>query len=124
MTPINTARLLLTLSPFAIPSMALGESTVSPEEAINHVGEHAIVCGKVASTRQFAKANGHPLFLHLNRAYPTQVFMAQIPGRNLSNFPYDPESLNGRNICVKGLIKNHKGAAKIVVQDPSQISTQ
>lgn len=124
MTPINTARLLLTLSPFAIPSMAFGEPVVSSEDAIKHVGEHATVCGKVASTKQFAKSAGRALFLHLDRPFPTQVFAAQIPGLKLPDFPYDPKSLNGQNICVKGVIKNQKGTATIVVHDPSQISKQ
>jgi DNA/RNA endonuclease YhcR with UshA esterase domain len=103
--------------------MAFGQSTVSPEDAINHVGEHAMVCGKVAGTMQFVKSPARSLFLYLDRPYPTPVFMALIPGRDLPNF-HDPRSLNGQNICVKGLIKNHKGKAAIVVKEPSQISKQ
>jgi hypothetical protein len=83
-----------------------------------------MVCGTVASTKQFAKSAGRALFLHLDRAFPTQVFAAQIPGRKLSDFPYDPKSLNGQNICVKGMIRNPRGTATIVVQNPSQISKQ
>lgn len=111
---------------FPVCLLALGFSArafsqVSPEEAINHVGEQATVCGTVASTNYATGSNGQPTFLNLNRPYPRHVFTALIWGDDRPKFPYTPESLNGKDICVQGVIESYKGTAEIVVEDPSQI---
>lgn len=99
-------------------------SSLSPAEAIDHVGERASVCGTVASANYATGSNGQPTFLNLDRPYPTHVFTALIWGEDRSKFPYPPESLEGESICVQGLIESYKGTAEIVVDDPSQIIIQ
>ena len=111
MTPINPARLLVihVPSPFLHgiwPIHCLSRRRHQPRRRACHG------LRKVAGTMQFVKSPARSLFLYLDRPYPTPVFMALIPGRDLPNF-HDPRSLNGQNICVKGLIKNHKGRAAI-----------
>ena len=53
---------------------ALGR--LSPEDAANHIGETATVCGAVASAKYEANAQSQPTLLDLGKAYPSAVFTA------------------------------------------------
>ena len=116
---------------FAIPFLAalvfVGPSraadSISPADAIQHVGEHTRVCGTVASAKFAASSRRQPTFLNLDEPYPHQVFTALVWGSDRSAFPYAPESLKGRRICVSGTIQLYKGKPEIVVSTPSQIET-
>jgi hypothetical protein len=94
---------------------------ISPDDAINHVGEMATVCGRVASAKYATSTRGQPTFLNLDKPYPNQVFTAVIWGSNRAAFPYAPESLGDRRICVTGTIKIYRGKAEIMVSGPNQI---
>jgi len=39
-------------------------------------------------------------------------------------FKYDLKELEGKNICVTGLIKEYKGKPEVIVSDPTQIKTE
>lgn len=95
---------------------------IEPEEAAAHVGEHARVCGIVASAKFARDSRGQPTFLNLGKAYPDQVFTALVWGSDRPAFPYPPESLEGRGICVTGVISEYKGKPQIIVSGPAQIS--
>ena len=92
-------------------------------DAIHHIGEDAVVCGRVASAK-YISTGRRPTFLNLDQPYPNQVFTALIwePTRALFSFP--PETLAGKSICVSGRISEYKGKAEIVVEKPSQITWQ
>ena len=95
--------------------------SLSPAEAIRHVGATATVCGPVASARYATHAKGQPTFLNLGKPFPDQEFTALIWGRQRAAFPYALESLAGQTICVHGVISTYQGKAQIIVSDPSQI---
>jgi hypothetical protein len=97
------------------------QARLTPEEAITRVGESATVCGVVASARYAAKSKGDPTFLNLGKPYPQHVFTAIIWGRWRSRFSYQPETLEGRNVCITGTIAAKKGIAEIEVSHPQQI---
>jgi hypothetical protein len=97
------------------------QERLTPEEAITRVGESAIVCGVVASARYAAKSKGAPTFLNLGKPYPQHVFTAIIWGRQRPRFSYQPETLQGRSICITGTIAARKGIAQIEVNNPVQI---
>lgn len=105
-------------------SAAHSLSGVSPEDAIHHVGERATVCGTVVSVKYSTRSSGQPTFLNLDYAYPRQVFTALVWGRGRLKFPYPPESTEGKNICIHGLIKDYKATAESIVKDPFQVSVQ
>jgi hypothetical protein len=107
----------------SVPS-ALGDSPkVSPADAINHIGEVATVCGRVASAKYAADANRQPTFLNLDKPYPDHIFTAVIWGSDRAAFVYAPESLADRQICVTGTIQLYRGKAEIKVSKPTQIQT-
>lgn len=99
------------------------EIEISAEEAGQHIGSPAKVCGQVASTNHLPDVKGQPAFLNFGRLYPDQVFTAVIFGENRSRFQSAPEILyRERAICVSGTIRRHEGQAQIVVSRPSQIT--
>lgn len=97
---------------------------ISPDEAIDHVGEYATVCGTVASSSRYSiKSKGSPTFLNIDEPYPNQVFTALIWGDDRDKFESSPEEyFDGKDICVEGLISTYRRKAQIVVSEPSQIT--
>jgi micrococcal nuclease len=65
----------------------------SPEEAAEHVGETATVCGLVASAHFSARSPEQPTFLNLGKRYPDQLFTIVIFGRDRAKFGTPEKSL-------------------------------
>jgi DNA/RNA endonuclease YhcR with UshA esterase domain len=113
--------LLLTLLLILTTAPGWAQERLTPEEALTRVGESATVCGVVASARYAAKSKGSPTFLNLGKPYPQHVFTAIIWGSQRPHFSYQPETLQGRSVCITGSIAVHKGIAQIEVSNPQQI---
>ena len=95
---------------------------ITPAQAAAHIGETATVCGKVYSTKLLS--NG-PIFLNMGAEYPDNPFAAVIMFDKRSSFSYKPEEyLQGKNICVTGMVKNYKGKPEIVVEKEGQVKMQ
>lgn len=120
---VVTAIVLLASGLMTGPVRADGGS-ITAAEAASHVGESTKVCGRVASAKFATETRRQPTFLNLDRAYPNQIFTALIWGADRAAFPYAPESLQGKRICVKGLIELYKGKPEIIVTFSSQIELQ
>jgi len=95
--------------------------TLAPEQAGDHIGEHATVCGVVADAAYRADVNGAPTFLNFGGAHPRQVFTALIWGEHRARFTSPPETHVGESICVTGRVSAHRGKPQIVVDSPAQI---
>jgi hypothetical protein len=115
---------LLLLAAWVAPRALSDSATILPAEAINHVGQMAIVCGRVASAKFAANTNGKPTFLNLDKPFPNHIFTAVIWGKDRPAFSYAPESLADRRICVSGTIEAYNGRAEIKVSGPGQIQTR
>lgn len=95
---------------------------LAPEEADEHVGERARVCGEVAATNYARQVNGQPTFLNLGRPYPDQIFDVVIWGRYRANFSRPPElRYRETRICVAGQVSEHEEVPRIEVRVPEQI---
>ncbi len=108
-----------------IPLLASGQEkkTITPEEASNCLRQSMTVCGKVVDTDYLARAKGQPTFLNLNRPYPNHIFAIVIFGSERDRFEKPPENFyDGKDVCVSGLIVEHKGKPQMVVKNPSQIT--
>jgi len=105
------------------PSATADAEKVSPADAINHAGQVATICGRVVSAKYATSANRQPTFLNLDKPYPNHVFTVVIWGSDRAAFPYAPELLADRQICVTGTIQVYRGKAEIIVSGPSQIQT-
>lgn len=110
-------------------SPEVGEETSIPtgaiswQEASQHIGELATVCGTVVDTNYASSSNGAPTFLDLGAAYPNESRVSVVIwGENRSAFPEAPEALYaGQTICVTGVIYVYNDVCNIEVASPSQV---
>ncbi|HUL70133.1 MAG TPA: S1/P1 nuclease [Gemmatimonadales bacterium] len=107
-------------APAAQPSAASAPGTYPDREAAAHVGEVATVVGTVVAVH---RSNSGNIYLNFGANYPNQTFSAAILN------PRDPkllnlDSLTGKRVSVKGLIKLYKGKAEIVVESAGQIEVR
>lgn len=97
---------------------------LTAEEAKNHIGENATVCGKVVSTHFADRSRGQPTFLNLDEPYPKAIFTIVIWGSDRPKFG-DPEAkYKDKNVCVTGKITSYRGEPEIAAYSPSQIEIQ
>jgi len=124
-TTVTALLLALSLAVGQVVQVARSDSpTISPVAAIEHVGEIVTVCGVVASAKFAETTRGQPTFLNLDKPYPNQVFTAVIWGSDRGNFPYAPESLASKKVCVSGQVQLYRGKPEIIVSAPSQVQVQ
>jgi hypothetical protein len=116
---LGTALLsFLLFVPFGINAQSPQVKKLTAEEAKDHIGEQATVCGKVASTRYATTSRGKPTFLNLDKPYPSPVFTVLIWGENREKFGNPEEKYRDKQICVTGKITEYRGAPEIVLADP------
>jgi len=115
----------LFLSRHLVGPKAGGGATVgpiAPEEAAEHIGERAEVCGVVAEVVWARDIGGEPTFINLGGEHPEQAFTAVIWGDDRTRWTEPPERhYGGRRICVTGTVDRHEGTPQIVVSAPRQI---
>ena len=102
-----------------------GAKTLTAEQAAEHDGEVATVCGEVASATYAARSRGRPTFLNLDEPYPDHIFTIVIWGENRGRFREAPELLyRDKRICVTGEIETYRGKPQIEVEEPGQIAVE
>jgi hypothetical protein len=116
---ISLVLFALALSPFLLA--AAGASPLKPEEAVQHIGETATVCGSVASAKHADTTRGQGTFLHLDKPYPHQIFTVIIWEKVRPAFGEPEKSLMHKRICVTGMIQAYKGKPEIQPSQPSQV---
>ena len=94
---------------------------LTAEEAADHIGSTATVCGTVASTKFADRSNGQPTYLNLDRPYPDQLVTVVIWGTDRTAFGKPESRYSGKSICVTGKIRSFRGRPQIMARDPSQI---
>jgi hypothetical protein len=102
--------------------VAVYGASLNPEEAAQHVGENATVCGQVASATYAVKAMAAPTFLDLGKPYPNQAFSAVILGTDRAKFGAPEVSLREKQVCVTGEIFLFQGKPEIILRDAKQLS--
>lgn len=97
-------------------------TTVKPEDAQKYIGQTVTVCGKIFTARFLEQANKQPTLLNMGAAFPNQPFTVVIFGESRSNFTYKPEEfLNGKDICVTGVIQEYKGKPQMILTKEAEI---
>ena len=85
----------------------------------NYYAKEAIVEGRIASA---SRSKTNTVFLNFEKAYPNQCFSAVVFSSDQYKFVASPENYyNGKNVRVRGLIKEYQGKPEIIVNNPSQI---
>ena len=95
---------------------------IEAKHAFRQVGKTTTVCGVIASARYLQGSGREPTFLNFADTYRKYPFTALIWGETRSQFDYAPETLEGKEICVRGVIGTYKSKPQIVVEKPSQIT--
>lgn len=114
---------LVLVAALSIPAALLGQATLTIEEAAEHIGEEATVCGTVANAVFVENDRRQPTYLNFGAAWPDQVFNVLILGRHRPRFEQPPEEAYAdREICVEGLIEETDGVPMISVRRPEQIT--
>jgi micrococcal nuclease len=113
---------VLTLTAFVISPIESHAASLSPEEAANHVGETATVCGPVVSATYLPQAPQSPTFLDLGKPFPNQIFSVIILGSDRPKFGAPETSMRDKTVCVTGEIFLYERKPKIILHDPKQLS--
>lgn len=93
----------------------------APEQAIDHLGERALVCGRVVDAAYAEGIGGRPTFLNFGRPHPDQAFTTVIWGRDRGKFERPETTYRSARICVAGQIREHEGVPQIEVREPRQL---
>jgi len=112
---------LLSLGSFA---QAQQEDMVRANQAIEHAGEYAMVCGVIASAKYLQNSRGAPTYLNFDKPYPDSEFSAVIFGKNRKNFDPAPETLTGYKACVYGKVRVYKGKPQMELVKSMQLSVK
>lgn len=116
------SRLLVSLSLLLAAMAVSAQDRIPPEQAVQHVGKTAQVCGKIESGRYAENTSGQPTFLHLGAAFPKHSFQVRIDGKNREKFTTPPETLVGFVICVRGkIVKSGATRAEMEIDSPNSM---
>ena len=111
--PVVVAPPVVTNVPAAAAKIA---GILAPEEARKHVGEVAVVKGKVSGVHVSKKGD---VFINFGASHPNSPFTAVcfqgvIPAAKL-------QALNGQTVAVRGKIKEYNGQVEIILETEDQI---
>lgn len=124
MNSLITAAFLVSLSALAMGQSAPSPTRVAPADAKNHVGETAIVCGKVVDTKTSKYGiggHGKPVTFDLDQPEPNPVFYFVTFGTQPDGPAEAVAAYQGKRVCVTGKIANAEDAPHIMAADRSQI---
>jgi hypothetical protein len=93
------------------------------QEAVDHIGEQARVCGYVPHTEYMSATQGGPTFLHIGASYlDPEHFTVTIWGVDRGNFATAPEEAYlATTVCVTGLVEPAGQAAGMTIRSPEDI---
>jgi hypothetical protein len=96
--------------------------TIDSSQAAGHIGTPAEVCGLVTSADFAPHIGGEPTFLNFGEPFPRHHFTVVIWGESLHRWDVPPLRLyTDRDVCVTGIIREHRDKPQIVVSDPGKI---
>ena len=115
--PVPVAPPVVTNAPAAGAAKPQEAAILTPEQAKDHIGEDAVVRGKVFGIHISKKGDA---FINVGGAHPNAPFTAvcfqgAIPADDL-------KKLDGKTVSFKGKIKEYNGTVEIVLEAANQIS--
>ncbi|TAM95850.1 MAG: DNA-binding protein [Chitinophagaceae bacterium] len=112
----------LILSLAILLSTSCKGQTISADSAANYVGKEITVTGTVSGEYFDHHAKGEPTFLDIDGSYPDQAFTIVIWKEDRDKFKYLLESIEGKNIAIKGKVTLYRGKPEMEVTNPGQIN--
>lgn len=106
--------------------MPLGASCENPinwQNVGQHIGNTVSVRGPVMAVTQKEGIRGNPTWIEVGAAYPNPKRLKVIIWiEDKPRFPMVmPGMLDGRYVCITGLVTDYKGVAQIVMRDAGQL---
>ena len=98
--------------------------TLTAEQAKDHVGETATVCGRVSSAHYASRSRGRATFLNLDQPYPHPIFTVVIWGTNRARFGQPERQYHNKHVCVTGFISVYRGQPDMTLRTPGQIKAK
>jgi len=105
-------------------SIAVAADLLTAQQAAEHVGETATVCGLVVSANYATKSKGQPTFLNFDQPYPNQIFTVMILGSDRPKFGTPERSFMGKRVCATGEITQYRGKPEIIATSPNQLTSK
>ena len=96
-------------------------NALTADQAKNHIGEVATVCGVVASAKYAVTSHRSPTFLNLDRPYPQHIFTIVIWGDDRGKFGAPETKYANKRLCVTGEIQEYRGKPEIIATMPGQL---
>jgi len=103
-------------------AVAAQAESLTPDQAAQHAGETATVCGVVAAAKFAAQVRGGTTFLDFDKPYPNSTFSALIFASDRAKFGAPEKTAQGKDLCVTGKIEMYQGKPQIVLKDPKQLA--
>ncbi len=95
------------------------------DQAGEVVGQVSAIVGPVVAATTAEDIGGAPTFLNLGNAHPApERFDVVIYEDVREGFDASPEALQGRNVCVRGEVRERDGVPQIVLRGPGWLSDQ
>jgi len=117
----------------AVPMFVFGEDAapkkVSPTDAKSHIGETAVVCGKVMDAKvpkYGLSGRGKPVSFYLDQPEATSPFyFVAFGGEQAEGTKEVVDAYNGKNVCVTGKITQApSGPPFILTTERSQVKAE
>ncbi|MBI5562437.1 MAG: thermonuclease family protein [Deltaproteobacteria bacterium] len=93
--------------------------TITPAEALGHVGEVVTVTGVVADVHKTGKVAFINFSPYRKRSFTAVVFRDGLEAFTRAGI--DPVTYTGKRLSVTGRVREYNGAAEIVVNRPDQV---
>jgi hypothetical protein len=119
---MNATKMLFLSVMLGLLAAASHAASLTADDATNHVGQNATVCGVVALTNFDADTQFWPTVLDFGKPFPDQVFAAVIYGGDRAKFEAPKTTMQGKPVCVSGVIREDRGTPEIVLTDPRQLT--
>ena len=108
---------VLTLIGIFLAAMSFAQTEISVDSAANYMGQNVKICSKVYGVKAFESVT----LLNLGAAYPLSPLTIAVATKDNANFDIPFDNYKGEEICVTGIISEHKGKAQIILTKQEQI---
>lgn len=115
-----------TPEPLPLSGVSSCDNPISWQNVRQHIGSTVSVTGPVMAVAQKEGVRGNPTWIEVGAAFPNPNRLKIVIWiEDKHRFPMVmPGVLDGRNVCITGLVSDYKGVAQIVMRDARQFSLQ
>ena len=114
--PILAVSILMVCPAGAEPTNAAAPAKIGTADADKYYDQEMIVTGKVVQV----SLRPTIVFINLDKPHPGSPFVAVIHSENTNKFG-NLDSLQGKSVEIKGMIKEYRDKPEIILRSPGQL---